>query len=267
MNKFWELRQSAQPKTVDLYIYSYVEPDSYNWWTGETVESETSANHFRDELAKIGELDYINIYINSLGGSVMEGVAIYNQLRRHKAYKTVYIDGFACSVASVIAMAGDKIIMPRNTNMMIHNAWSCVCGNAKELRKAADDLDVINESSRQAYLIKAGDKLAEEKLIEMMENETYLTAMQCVEYGLADEFAEKDADINLARQILQQAKQSAFKQMLGLDKIEIKLDELPPQQQIPEPQSQQLQNNTKSIEQMGKLFSAFLQSKTKNMEE
>ena len=106
--------------------------------------------------------------VAAFGGSVFEGTAIYNQLKRHPAHKTVYVDGFACSIASVIAMAGDEVVMPRNTMMMIHNMWSCVCGNAAELRKAADDLDIINDAGRQAYLSKAGDKLTEEKLAEMM---------------------------------------------------------------------------------------------------
>lgn len=216
----WEVRQAKEPKTIELYIYSNVEGDSYDWWTGETVKSETSATHFREELEKAGDIDFINIYINSLGGSVMEGVAIYNQLRRHKAYKTVYIDGFACSVASVIAMAGDKVIMPKNTTMMIHNAWTYCAGNAVELRKCADDLDKINESSRQAYLQKAGDKISEERLIELLDAESYLTAMECIEYGLADEYAEKDADMNLAKQMLQNAKKDGFKQLENrLDKI------------------------------------------------
>lgn len=208
----WEIKQAAQTKTINLYIYSDVTGDSTDWHTGETMESQTSANHFRRALEGAGEIDEINIYINSLGGSVMEGVAIYNQLKRHPAQKTVYIDGFACSVASVIAMAGNRVIMPRNTTMMIHNPWTLVAGNAKELRKAADDLDVLSESSRQAYLLKSGGKLDEANLAKMMDAETYLTAAQCIEYGLADEFAEKDADIETAKQMLRKAKQAAVSQ-------------------------------------------------------
>lgn len=182
----WEFRQAAKADTLELYIYSTVERDS--WW----CESETSANHFRDELAKHPNAKEITIYINSLGGSVMEGIAIYNQLRRHPAHKTVRIDGFACSIASVIAMAGDTIIMPKNTVMMIHNAWTIAMGNSAELRKAADDLEIINQASRQAYLDKAGDKLSEEKLTELLDAETYLTAMQCMELGLIDSYGDED---------------------------------------------------------------------------
>ncbi len=203
--RMWEIKQSATPGVLELYIYGYVEPDSYDWWTDEVIESETSANHFRSELAKYPDVNQIIIYINSYGGSVFEGTAIYNQLKRHPAQKTVYVDGFACSVAAVIAMAGDKVIMPRNTLMMIHDARNIVMGNSRELRKAADDLDVIMEANRQAFLQKAGDKLTEENLIEMMTAETWLTAEQCIEYGLADEYAEKDADLTQAKDMLQKA--------------------------------------------------------------
>ena len=85
---------------------------------------------FPKSWPKYPDASEIRIYINSYGGSVFEGTAIYNQLKRHPAHKTVYVDGFACSIASVIAMAGDEVVMPRNTMMMIHNMWSCVCGNA-----------------------------------------------------------------------------------------------------------------------------------------
>lgn len=229
---FWEIKQSATSKTIELYIYSNVQGDTYDWWTGETTISDTSATFFRDELAKCGELDNINIYINSLGGSVMEGVAIYNQLRRHKAHKTVYIDGFACSIASVIAMAGDKIVMPANATMMIHNAWTSTSGNAAQLRKTADDLDKINESSRQAYLQKAQSKISEEKLSELLDAETYLTAAECIECGFADEYAEKDVDLNFAKQMLEKSKQEGINHYTAkLEKI-CALAEKPPEKQI-----------------------------------
>lgn len=204
MKPMWEIKQQTGG-VLDLYIYGDVEGDSYNFWSGEVIQSETSADHFRKELEKYSDVSQINVYINSYGGSVFEGTAIYNQLKRHNAHKTVYIDGFACSIASVIAMAGDTVIMPRNAMMMIHNMWMCACGNAAELRKAAEDLDTINAAGRQAYLEKAGDKLDESALAEMMDTETWLTAEQCMEYGLADEYAERDADMSQASEILQKA--------------------------------------------------------------
>lgn len=212
-HKFWELRQSAElPHELSLYIYSDVQGDYFDWHDWEMKQSETSAEYFRQQLEAHPDVKEIKVYINSLGGSVMEGVAIYNQLKRHPAHKTVYVDGFACSVASVIAMAGDTVIMPRNTVMMIHNAWTYAAGNAQELRKIADDLEVLNAASRQAYLQKSGGKLTEDVLIGMLDAETYLTAMDCIEYGLADEYANDEVNIETAKQMLAQAKQEGLHQ-------------------------------------------------------
>lgn len=202
MKRMWEIKQSANPDTLELYIYGDVESGHYDWWEG-WQDSETSARAFREELTQHPNVGQINLYINSYGGSVFEGTAIYSQLKRHPAKKTAYVDGFACSIASVIAMACDEIVMPKNTMMMIHNMWMGVYGNAAELRKAADDLDTINAAGRQAYMEKAGDKLSEEKLIEMMDAETWLTAAECIEYGLADRYAESDADLSAANEMLQ----------------------------------------------------------------
>lgn len=200
----WELRQTVDAEVLELYIYGNVEGGyRYDWTTGDIQRSETSAQHFREELSKYPEVKQIHIYINSYGGSVFEGTAIYNQLCRHPAHKTVYIDGFACSIASVIAMAGDEVVMPANTMMMIHNMWMAVIGNAAELRKTADDLDLINAAGRQAYLRKAGDRLSEEELVAMMDAETWLTAQDCIRLGLADRIADQDADLTQAKEMLQ----------------------------------------------------------------
>lgn len=203
----WELKQQADPNILDLFIYGDVEGEVWEggFLDGDWVDSENSANHFREVLGAHPNATQINIYINSYGGSVFEGTAIYNQLKRHPAHKTVYVDGFACSIASVIAMAGDEVVMPRNTLMMIHNVWMSAIGSAAELRKAADDLDVMCAAGRRAYLAKAGDKLTEERLVEMMDAETWLTAEQCIELGLADRMAEQDADMSGAAAVLQKA--------------------------------------------------------------
>ncbi len=219
--RMWEIKQSATaPKTVDIYLYSAIEGDSYDWWTGETIKSETSANTFKETLENIGEFDNINLYINSLGGSVLEGVAIYNQLKRTNAYITAYIDGFACSIASVIAMAADKVVMPKNTVMMIHNAWTRATGNASQLRKTADDLDKMNEVGKNAYLEKSGGKIDSEKLTELMDAETYLTADECIAYGFADEYADYNTDIEKAKAMLKEAEDSGMKNYASrLEKI------------------------------------------------
>ena len=242
----WEIRAAAQDATLDLYIYGDVEGDSYDWWTDEVIESETSANHFREELAKYPNVREINIYINSNGGSVFEGTAI--QLRRHPAKKTVYIDGFACSIASVIAMAGDEVVMPKNALMMIHNPWMSTYGNAADLRKAADDLDTIAKGARQAYLTKAGEKLDEERLTEMMDAETWLTAEECLALGLADRYAEKDADLSLAAGILQKANLQLEQRIKINQSLQKQLKNLQEEKEPEPPQAEGL------FEKLGKFY-------------
>lgn len=158
--------------------------------TDEWEDSDTSAAGFRDALKSLGDVKDINLHINSPGGSVFEGIAIYNMLKQNSAHINVYVDGLAASIASVIAMSGDTIFMPSNAMMMIHNPWTMAIGNANELRKQADDLDHIAQASVQTYLAKAGDKLDEDTLQDLLDNETWLTAQEAVDYGLADEVLE-----------------------------------------------------------------------------
>lgn len=190
----YRFNQLANTNKHQLYIYDDVTAyGDFNWSTWEYDESETSANYFRDQLNNIKDTDEIELYVNSYGGSVKEGVAIYNMLKRKPCQKTCYIDGFAYSVASVICLACDKIIMGLGTSMMIHDMWVRCEGNAKELRKQADDLDVLMESNRQIYLSRSKN-LTEEQLIDMMDKETILTPEQCLEYGFCDEIADIKID-------------------------------------------------------------------------
>lgn len=114
-------------------------------------------------MKELGEVSQINLHINSPGGSVFEGIAIGNMLRQHKARVVAHVDALAASIASVIVASCDEVVMPENSMLMIHNPWTFSMGNAKELRKQADDLDKIAESSVVTYLAKAGEKLTEEK--------------------------------------------------------------------------------------------------------
>lgn len=192
----YRFNQLAGTNKHQLYIYDDVTAHgTFNWNTWEYDDSETSAEYFRQKLNEIPDTDEIELYVNSYGGSVKEGVAIYNMLKRKASYKTCYIDGFAYSVASVICLACDKIIMGLGTSMMIHDMWTTVSGNAKELRKQADDLDILMESNRKIYLERAKN-LTEEELINMMEKETILTPQQCLDYGFCDEIAETTIDEN-----------------------------------------------------------------------
>ncbi|MEK3718861.1 head maturation protease, ClpP-related [Paenibacillus sp. FSL R7-0333] len=181
-NKFWEMKMSANdPSSADIFIYGEI--TRYAW----EEYGEVSSKSFKNELDKLGdEVETIHLYINSPGGSVFEGIAIHNMLVRHKARIIAHIDALAASIASVIAMAADEIRMPKNSMMMIHNPWTFAIGNATELRKAADDLDRIGQSAIQSYLQKAGEKLDDETLKNLLDAETWLSADEALGYGLCD---------------------------------------------------------------------------------
>lgn len=199
----WEIKQSVSEDSLDLYIYGDVEALKIDWSTWDVSVAEASAQHFREQLALYPDTKQINVFINSYGGSVFEGMAIYNQLRRHPAHKTGYNDGFACSVALVILLACDEVVWPKNAMGLAHNAWLGVQGNAKELRKAADDLDAIMVGNRQAFLRKSAGKITEEQLIEVLDAETWLTADGAMKLGFADRYADQDVDMSQAAEILQ----------------------------------------------------------------
>ena len=186
----YTFKQEAGSGVLDLYIYSEVCSDYYTIdenWKYQKVESATSAEYFRKQLDEHKGVTQINLYINSMGGSVLEGYGIYCQLKRYPAQKTAYIDGFACSIASIIACAADQVIAYPNSMMMIHNMADGAFGNATQLREVADALDKIMEGNRQVYIAKSGGKLDESKLTAMLNDETWLTAQDCLAYGLVDE--------------------------------------------------------------------------------
>ncbi len=208
----FNFRQEAGSDVLDLYIYDEVCADYYKLdenWNLQFVESETSAEYFRRQLEAHKGVTKINLYINSMGGSVVEGYGIYSQLKRHPAKVTAYIDGFACSIASIIACAGDTVIAYPNSMMMIHEMMDSVCGNAKQLRETADALDKIMEGNRKVYLAKSGGKLTESGLIAMLRAETWMTAQDCLQYGLVDEVKDEGGmTVQQAGKMMQQANHS-----------------------------------------------------------
>lgn len=182
-----ELKFKCEGNAIEIKIYGEI---GEQWWKEEDDDNIYSLTDLEKVLKDNKNAATIDIYINSVGGSVFDGVAMYNYLKRHPAYKRVFIDGFACSVASVIAMCGNQIIMPKSSMMMIHNAWTVAMGNAKELRKQAEDLDKINETIKNAYLSRKTLTIDESKLTELMDNESYLSAEECFEYGLCTKVAD-----------------------------------------------------------------------------
>ncbi len=187
--KFWEMKMSDDDnKQADIFIYGQIV--SYQW-----DDTDTTATSFKKDLDDLGDVNTINLHINSPGGSVFEGVAIGNMLKQHNAEVNVYVDALAASIASVIAMSGDTIFMPKNSMLMIHNPSSIVWGNANDMRKAADDLDKIGLSMQSTYLNRAGNKLDQETLQELMDNETWLSADEALLYGLCDEVEDDNQAI------------------------------------------------------------------------
>ena len=185
----------AEGKTLTLNIHSDIGKSFWDAFEDEEKKEENAVKSV-EALQKIlknnKDVNVIDIYINSPGGDVMEGIGIYNILKRTRAYKRVFIDGFACSIASVIAMAGNSITMPKSSMQMIHNAWTVAMGNANELRKVADDLEKINETIINAYMTKFNK--SEKELKALLDGESYLTAEECLSYGLCTKIADDNED-------------------------------------------------------------------------
>lgn len=184
MNKQYFNIAKINDSVGEIDIYGEIIDES--WRMSDT---ETSAPSFKDALKELKDVKQITVNINSGGGDVFSGVAIHNMLKSHKAHITVKIDGLAASIASVIAMAGDKVIIPRNAMLMIHNAWTFAVGNARDLRKQAEDLEKINSVVINSYLDKNPD-IDEDELRSLMDEETWLTAQEAKDFGLVDEIAE-----------------------------------------------------------------------------
>jgi len=182
VKRYYSLYQDIENKTADIYIYGDI--TSWPW-----IESDVSSYTLSKELQELDEsIEHINVYINSYGGEVAEGLAIYNALKRHKAKVTTYVDGFACSIASVIFAAGDERIMTDTSLLMIHNAWTWAAGNANELRKQAEDLEKITQASINAYMDIVN--ISENELKEMMDEETWINGDEAFEMGFATKLIE-----------------------------------------------------------------------------
>ena len=179
----------CEEKTLVINIHGEIGQSFFNFPDFEKEEnSVATVKDLQELLNKNKNIPTINIYINSPGGSVSEGITIYNILKRTRAYVRVFIDGFACSIASVIAMAGNAIYMPKSSMQMVHNAWTVAMGNSEELRKVADDLDKINEVVISAYMSKF--KGTEKELRKLLDDESYLTAEECLKYGLCTKIVD-----------------------------------------------------------------------------
>lgn len=177
MNKFWEFKAAAEKKG-ELYLYGEI--SDVSWWGDEVTPAQ-----FQKDLAALGDIDALDVYINSPGGDFFAGMAIYNMLKRHEAKVTVHVDGIAASAASLIAMSGDKIVMPKNATMMIHNSWALTAADKTKMRKLADELERIDGQQAGIYSSRTGKKEAE--ILAWMDSERWMSGEEAVKDGFADE--------------------------------------------------------------------------------
>ena len=183
MKTFWDFRAAA-PKKAELYLYGEISDSS---WFGD----EVTPAQFQKDLAALGEIEALDVYINSPGGDVFAGITIYNILKRHPAQKTVHVDGLAASSASIVAMAGDRVVMPKAATLMIHNAWALVGGNKARIRAIADELERVDGQLAEIYAERTGKDVG--IIAGWMDAERWMSGEEALADGFADEIEEGKA--------------------------------------------------------------------------
>lgn len=179
------LLQTSAQADADNTI-SILEPIGYDWWTGEGV----TAKRISGALRSIGRDKPVTVTINSPGGDMFEGLAIYNLLREHPGDVTVKVVGLAASAASVIAMGGDEIRIARAGFLMVHNCWAMAVGNRHDLRDIAEQLEPFDESMADIYAARSGKDI--EEVGALMDAETWIGGSKAVDMGFADALLASD---------------------------------------------------------------------------
>lgn len=159
-----------------ISIYDVIGED---YWSG----GGWTAKRLAGTLRAIGKKD-VTVAINSPGGDVFEGIAMYNLLREHPAQVSVKVTGLAASAASIIAMAGDTVAMGRGAFLMIHNAWGVVVGNRHDMTAAAEMLAPIDDALAEIYVARTGQEKPD--VVKMLDDETWLHGAQAIDLGFAD---------------------------------------------------------------------------------
>ena len=175
MTKKWYDIQNKADNSADVYIFDEI--GTYG----------VTAQEFITDIKDLKNTP-INLRINSLGGDVFDGMAMYNVIKRREAKTTVYIEGIAASIATIIALGADEVVMAENSLFMIHNAWGGSMGEAKDMRKTADTLDKITGELTDIYRKKTG--LSYDSLVDMMDEETWLNAQEAFNYGFIDTISD-----------------------------------------------------------------------------
>ena len=167
--------------SADLNIFGDIVSDDWGKWS----DDDTCPSDISDFLKNLEDIQEINLHINSGGGSVFAGITIYNMLKRNNARITTYIDGIAASIASVIACAGDRIVIPANGTFMIHkptNGYFFTSMNADQLRKDADTLDICQKAILQTYMSKTKEGVTEEEINNLINEETWMVGSDTTDY-------------------------------------------------------------------------------------
>ena len=181
--KYFSLAKEGS--NVDVMIYGDIV--AYPW-----LDSDVTSYDLAQAIDGLSDIDTITVGINSYGGEVGQGLAIYNALKRSPAKVTTRCDGFACSAASIVFAAGDNRIMSDASLLMIHNAWAYAEGDANELRKQADNLEKITEPSIKAYMSILN--ISEQDLRDLMDNETWISPDDALEMGFATQVLKEKTD-------------------------------------------------------------------------
>jgi len=182
MRQWFTMQAATETAAAEIVIYDEI---GKSFWG----EASVDAKSFLDGLKALGDVDNITLRVNSPGGDVFDGVAIHNALKSHKAKVTAFVDGIAASIASYIVMAADKIVMPANAFMLIHNSSGFVFGNADDMRSIADDLERIDKAILATYEKRSKSTKAQLKAI--MKEDRLMGADEAHTLGLADEVTKE----------------------------------------------------------------------------
>lgn len=225
MNKYYSLATSDREANINIY------GDITSWpW----MESDVSSYNLSKEIDGL-DVDIINVYINSYGGEVAEGWAIYNALKRHKAKVRTVCDGFAASIAGVIFMVGDERVMSDPSLLFVHNAWTYAAGNANDFRKTAKDLETISQMSKKVFMEHVS--ITEEELDKLLDDESYITPQDALDKGFATAIVVVEQSKNPSQSIRNKIIQQLTKP------VETPKEPTTPPAHTPEPE----QNNLKSF--------------------
>lgn len=180
MKKFWDIVKNKETEENEIRIDGDI---GWSFWGWLFDDDMITGKTFREDLKQFKGKDIV-LWINSNGGSVFDASQIYTALKEHDGKVTVKVDGTAISAASVIAMAGDEVLMSPTSVMMIHNPWTYQEGEVKDMQKAIDILNEVKETIMNAYEAKTGK--SRDEISELMDKETWMSAKKAVELGFAD---------------------------------------------------------------------------------